>query len=561
MPELRTLSGWLTAPLDPLRIVACRGEQALGEPAFRAEVGAWWARLRCWHGRDIALYFDDTVDCAAALLAAWQHGCRVWLPGDTHAATAAALHDRVAACIGDFPQPAALDDAPTDTSPRWHPLDPNATELVVFTSGSTGEPTAIAKHLHQLQAELDTLEHCFGSGLGDAVVHATVSHQHIYGLLFRLLWPLVAGRCISAERLAYPEQIALLLATAPSLLVATPAHLSRLPDTLDWAPARAQLRALFSSGGPLPGSAAVQCARLLRPATEVYGSSETGGVAWRRRDADQDTPWQPLPGVELALDDGLLQVRSPHLPDGAWHRSCDRAELDGEGRLHLLGRADRIVKIEERRVSLQALERALRDHPQVQDARVIVLPGARRQLAAAIVPSSAGNAALAGARKALVDALRTRLLDVTDRVCLPRRWRFVDAWPIDARGKTTDAALRELFRPHVPQPIWQQPTPGRAIATFTLSAELAVFDGHFPQAAVLPGVALLDWAIRWSRERFGITAAPVRIEQLKFQRLARPGMHLELELSHDAERGTVQFQARSEQGPHAGGRIVLRDAP
>jgi acyl-coenzyme A synthetase/AMP-(fatty) acid ligase len=80
-----------------------------------------------------------------------------------------------------------------------------------------------------------------------------------------------------------------------------------------------------------------------------------------------------------------------------------------DGRFRLLGRADRIVKIEERRVSLDALERALREDAEVDDARVLVLPGQREQLAA-VVP--ADPALLEGgdaARRALGQRLGARL--------------------------------------------------------------------------------------------------------------------------------------------------------
>ncbi|MFX5622702.1 acyl-CoA synthetase, partial [Acinetobacter baumannii] len=71
-----------------------------------------------------------------------------------------------------------------------------------------------------------------------------------------------------------------------------------------------------------------------------------------------------------------------------WWRTQDRVEALADGRFRLLGRADRIVKIEERRVSLDALERALREDTEVDDVRVLVLPGHREQLAAVVVPAS-----------------------------------------------------------------------------------------------------------------------------------------------------------------------------
>ncbi|TGU14677.1 amino acid adenylation domain-containing protein, partial [Mesorhizobium sp. M2D.F.Ca.ET.153.01.1.1] len=111
-----------------------------------------------------------------------------------------------------------------------------------------------------------------------------------------------------------------------------------------------------------------------------------GGIAWRRWDTDLP-PWQPLPGVQWRIDDGCLAVASAHLDTPDWWRTQDRVEALADGRFRLLGRADRIVKIEERRVSLDALERALREDAEVDDARVLVLPGHREQLAAVVVPA------------------------------------------------------------------------------------------------------------------------------------------------------------------------------
>ena len=68
------------------------------------------------------------------------------------------------------------------------------TRLVIHTSGSNGEPVAIPRRLAQLDAEVRALQQAFGAGLDEALVLGTVSHQHIYGLLFRVLWPLAAGR-------------------------------------------------------------------------------------------------------------------------------------------------------------------------------------------------------------------------------------------------------------------------------------------------------------------------------------------------------------------------------
>jgi len=365
----------------------------------------------------------------------------------------------------------------------------------------------------------------------------------------------------------------------PSVLVASPAHLRRLPEAIDWSAARAGLRAVFSSGGPLPPEAADATLALLGVApVEVYGSSETGGIAWRQRARHGDT-WQPLPGIEFRVEDGALAVRSPHLPDDAWHRTADRASpaADGMDGFELHGRADRIVKIEEKRVSLTALEQRLATSADVAEARVLMLAderpvvdadGAERphavRPAAVVALSEAGRAKLQRSGKAaLVGELRALLLAAVDRIALPRRWRFVDALPANAQGKSTEALLGALFappadaRPLRPPPKWRIEEPAHAQASIALDAALQVFDGHFPGAPILPGVAQVDWAIAFARERFDMPANFVRMDALKFSQPALPGMHLDIELHWNAATATLQFEYRSTAGRHSSGRIVF----
>ena len=541
--------------------------------AFRRRAAQWRAAFASRSGQDWALYFEDTAEFAAALFGAWHAGKRVYLSGDNLPATLSRLAPHVAGFAGDaFNGDALNGDAPAGHTPlfadlnstahdddtiEWAPLDEESTRLMVFTSGSTGEPVAIEKRLRQLAREVEALQAAFGADLGNATVHGTVSHQHIYGLLFRVLWPLAAGRVI-VPRTFFPEDMAAALAQWDSVLVASPAHLKRMPEQLDWASLQGRVRAVFSSGGALPAQSALTAKRLLGVApTEILGSSETGGIAWRRWDGEQPA-WQALPGVQWRVDQDALEVRSPHLSQDDWWRSQDRAEADGQGGFRLLGRADRIVKIEERRVSLDALERQLAEHGHVQEAKVVSLAGARNALAAVVVPSAAGWQLLhAIGRRGFSQQLGQHLAASQDAVTRPRRWRFVDALPVNAQGKSTEAMLTALFRPERPQPRWTVREESAAELELDLDPSLAAFDGHFPQAAILPGVAQLDWAIRFGREVFAMPPRFLRMEALKFQRVARPGDRLKLSLEWQPSKHMLSFRYVSVHGPHASGRVVF----
>ena len=550
-----------------------RPGESVSHAALLARVRAWAALGRRTGPGPVALYHEDSLEFAAALIGAWLAEKTVWLPADVLPATCAALAGNVDAFWGDFPAdraPQAPD--PADPADRagidWRTPSPDFPALVVFTSGTTGTPVPIPKLFSQLTSELDALETQFGAALGPADVVATVSHQHIYGLLFRVLWPLAAGRPVHAARHEYPETLAPALAARPCVLLASPAHLKRLPDHLDWRGAAANLRAVFSSGGMLDAAAARHAGALLgRTPIEVYGSSETGGIAWRQRADTADEGWAALPGVAWRCDaDGLLAVRSAQAGTDDWLVLADRVDDLGDGRFALRGRADRIVKVEEKRISLDAIEAALLAGGLAREARVLACPhdGQGRQvLAAFVVPSEAGRAVLdEGGKTALNNRLRAQLAPGLDAVALPRRWRYLDALPVDARGKTTAAQLLALLdpapaRPRHPAVRVLEQGDARVLLELTVPADLLYFDGHFDVAPVLPGVVQVDWAIHYGAHYLGRGGSFAGIQALKFQQMIRPEQPVRLELSRDAAKGSLAFRYFSEAGAHASGRILF----
>ena len=548
----------LPGPQD--RAVAVRAGALLTHARFAQDVGRWHASFAAHAGERIALYCEDSYDFACALFGAWHAGKVPVLPGDAQPATLQRLLQEVDACAGDLPRP--LKPAETGSA-QLAPLDLQATRCVIYTSGSSGRPLAIDKRLAQLDAEIAHLEAVFGARLdaaGAPVIHATVSHQHIYGLLFLTAWPLAAGRVVSVEKIEYPEQMAERLATGPSVLVSSPAHLRRLPELLDWSGTRQHLRAIFSSGGPLPPEASQQAHALTgQSPIEVYGSSETGGVAWRQRAHDGDA-WTPLPGVQWRLKDDTLCVRSEHLDGPDWWETADRAKaLDGD-RFVLQGRADRLAKIAEKRVSLVAMEEAIVAGGLVAEAKTLVVDGDHGpRLALVAVPTDAGWDLLrAKGKRGLNDRIRAQLLQGFERVVLPRRFRYLRELPVNTQGKATEALLGALFESELPRVEWRERRAPEAALSLQLVPQLRVFDGHFPGTPVLPGVVQLDWAITFGRQAFPhMPPRFLRAEQLKFQLPVLPPVQLELTLEWKEAQRQLAFRYSSQAGTHSSGRLVF----
>src|SRR4030095_10309092 len=347
MAELLDMLGMLATERKSGHVVGWRFGKSIGHEEFLARVRAWKELLRRTSGQAFALYLNDSVEFASALFGAWAARKMVYLPSDTLPATCAHLRQTVNGYLGEFASewnsivPAAPGERAHGNA--FDCLNGDFVFLVLFTSGSTGAPQAIPKKLSQMSREVATLETQFGDLLGAADVMTTVSHQHIYGLLFNVLWPLTAGRAFHARSFSFPQELIAVLAERDGLLVSSPAHLKRLPEHLAWTTISNRLRAVFSSGGPLPFDVVHETKRLLGLVPiEVYGSSETGGIAWRQQHTRRDEAWIPIPGLVFRIDpeEGVLEIRSPHLPNEEWFPTTDRATSVGDNRFLIRGSAD-----------------------------------------------------------------------------------------------------------------------------------------------------------------------------------------------------------------------------
>lgn len=326
-------------------------------------------------------------------------------------------------------------------------VDEEKVEVVVYTSGSTGQPKAIAKPLRCYTREVNFIDQHWGQLLGDFRIVASVSHQHVYGLLFRFLWPLLSGRVFCSRLLQFPEELG--SDGTPYVLISSPAYLSRLKKhgvvQHEVGPVK-----VFSSGGPLDQEDRFTLQAMLDTrVVEVFGSSETGGVAYRERVHSEDSlAWQPMTPVTVAqaTDSQCLRVKSPFIGEAHWFEMADRVQLLADGRFKLLGRVDSIVKIEEKRISLTEIEQLVLNSDWVNHCQLVVLHGARTQLGAVVQLSDAGSQLLAEKGKFFVtQELRGFLACHLERVVVPRKWRFVTSLPYNTQGKLTQQDLVALF--------------------------------------------------------------------------------------------------------------------
>ena len=421
------------------------------------------------------------------------------------------------------------------------------------TSGSSGKSKMIEKSLVQMIKESEYLARELNFSARNTFF-SSVSHRHMFGLTFKVFLPLVLGACVIADELNYPEAI-LGLELASHVFIASPVLLGALVQS----PAASALKGLsgiVSAGSPLKkelrGKLGKICdARII----EIYGSTETGIVA-----RDEGRGLRLFGAVNAGLDGrGALNVSSPWCD---FFQTNDAASID-EGCLALQGRIDRIVKLNDKRVSLESIEAKLLESGLLVDCYCAPHPKFKR-IAALLQLNGEGLKKFRKiGKKGVADELKELLkLEFKNSV---RYFKIVEKMPRNQQGKFEKSEFENaLFAS--PKPVWsggavneageicggqicqngQNLESGLNCGTndnsvkFDTSGErldgaqkyefsaimhagLEIFESHFPNLPLLPGFMQLDYVFELAYGA-GIDVSGARaVENLKFMKFVRPG--------------------------------------
>ena len=341
-------------------------------------------------------------------------------------------------------------DAPSTVPNPTYPADDTA--MVLFTSGSSGQKKRVDKPFFALFEEVKNLETVFGNQVAGLPRRTTVSHFHIYGFLFNILWPLHAGRLLSSPTTFYWEQI-LQTGEDGACIISSPAHLRVLSGIAPSHPFNWNRSVIFSSGGPLDRAIAVDILNVTGHAPiEIFGSTETGGIGRRQQSSAEKVPFLPFAGVSVRKNhqDGL-EVVSPWLhPRNQWMETGDRISFSPHGAFFPEGRYDTVVKIAGKRISLTEMETVLRDMPEIENARVFQYcdedKASRAVLAAVVIPAAGHPIPTNRQRQDFIRTVKDRMRRRFDLVALPRYWRFVPDFPRNTEGKVPLSLLMETVR-------------------------------------------------------------------------------------------------------------------
>ena len=462
-------------------------------------------------------------------------------------------------------------NAPDSGAEKVPAIIADETSIVMYTSGSTGQPKEVKQRLTEFENDNLFILSKWGEEVLKRKLFSTVSQHHIYGLLYSVLLPFTAGVPFRRTRIDYPEEIERFSDTQ-YMLITVPSFLKRAVEMKDTVNLRLKSMWIFTSGGVLDPHTAQMTHNVFGfwP-LEVYGSTETSGIAWRQ--SVNGVEWTPFDNVKLSKNqEGCLNIKSPYIKEAEGFQTSDMVELLEDGRFLLKGRLDSVVKIEEKRTSLVEIESRIIQSGFASDVCVIPMEDKRQYLAAAIVFNDKGKERFLGLEKNEINNFwRDYLVRYFDNIVIPKKWRYPDAIPVNLQGKKIKDEIKLLFLNKTTQPGAAdllcgfssiddvkviEKTEKSVTLEFTAKNSSVYFDGHFPNFPILPAVAQLELAARFASQFLGTSISFSEIKRSKFSNFIKPDMPILLKLEKKDNDIVFNFSSIKENVVCSVGTVV-----
>jgi acyl-CoA synthetase (AMP-forming)/AMP-acid ligase II len=368
---------------------------------------------------------------------------------------------------------ASVEDPEVPESDGWG-CDPDATAVLLFTSGTTGEPkAAVLRHRNLASYVMTSLE--FGSAADDEAAVVSVPPYHIASVSSVLSATYVGRRVVQLATFDPSDWVDAVQDEAATHAMVVPTMLNRILDVVEAkGGGLPTLRSLAYGGGPMPRPVVERALGLLGglDLVNAYGLTETSstiallGPDEHRAAFASDDPkvrdrlgsvGKVLPGVELSIRDplgeavqagevGEIWVRGEQVSgeyvgragaDDGWFNTRDAGRLDDEGFLFVQGRLDDVIVRGGENLSPGEIEAVLLDHPAVEQAAVVGIPDVEwgeRVVAAVVLVERADVGE---------DQLRDHVRAVLRSARTPDRIQVRDELPYNETGKLLRRVLRE----------------------------------------------------------------------------------------------------------------------
>jgi acyl-coenzyme A synthetase/AMP-(fatty) acid ligase len=468
------------SPASRLGIVAVdaegnRRDWYFGELVARsAGLSGAFAARGVKRGDVVMTLVGNRIEWALALLACWRMGA-VALPCSPQlrrhdlelraSAAAPALCVAGEDLLGELPDevPAMTlgevaetldEDRPQETPAAIEAMDAEDAALIVFTSGTTGEPRGVVHAYRYLTGQRAQAEHWLGSRPGELVWCTTApGWSKSARNVFLAPWLTGAAAVIQDGRFDPAERLDMAEALGVNVLCQAPTEYRMLAKRTALRPLPA-LRRMVSAGEALEAETVAAFKETMghEPA-DGYGQTETGHVSGNLEGEPvrPGSMGKPLPGIVVRLVDGELQLKASTSPtffsryldgerfEGEWWPTGDLVRQDEDGHLWFEGRGDDVIVSSGYRIGPVEVESALLAHPAVAEAAAVAAPDPERGavVRAIVVPHGREPS------EELARELQDHCKRETAPYKFPRIVEFATELPKTASGKVKRAELRD----------------------------------------------------------------------------------------------------------------------
>ncbi|MDD5358936.1 MAG: AMP-binding protein [Sulfurovaceae bacterium] len=307
---------------------------------------------------------------------------------------------------------------------------------ILFTSGTSGNPIGTVKTkdniIAETQVHLDWLknykfEQCL----------VTVPFFHIYGFLFGVSIPLAMNLDIVTKEHFLPHEIIDICTKKPTLCITSPVFIRSMLRTNNNVSLEQTI--FICSSGALESFEAEEFEKLHKTTlVQLYGSTETGGIAIRRHN---DIHWHPLKNISLHKhNEGLLQVSSPFISPHIYNNGLftknslpftlsDIIELEKD-KFSILGRSGEIAKLGGKRLSLIEIEKTLESINGIDEALVQIEYSPKKLRGETLTLFLVGDET-----KAEKSTIKKLLHEYFGGIHIENKITFIDSIPKTAIGK------------------------------------------------------------------------------------------------------------------------------
>lgn len=410
-------------------------------------------------------------------------------------------------------------------------------QYIFHTSGSSGEPKIVKKSYKCVLAEGQDLAEFFKFS-PDTVFVSTVTPDFMYGTTFTVMLPKVLGCKVDEERVLYPEDIK---DYEKYVFVSTPSFLEKLAKYNFTFKRKPQM--IISAGAKLADNVFEYLEKISHGVTEIYGSTEAGVIAYRQCARDNLKFFENVTYKNNT-------IKSPYF---------DESELTLNDEIEFLQngfvvkkRNDRIVKIQEKRVSLAEVENILNASELVEKSYCLKLDD---KLCAAAVLTAKGREILAEhGKQELKKCLKNSWMSTPP---FPKKWRFLYDLPSTERGKINRERITEIFNTNITYPNIIDFSINSDFAEFKLVFPLSsnFFKGHFTDFPILPGVVQLFFAKEFIKDAFNLDFVSETVKKIKFSSVIKPDTQVALTLKRKEK--SIDFMFTNGDITFSSGSFVL----